>query len=158
MKTPFNSSVANLIFASRELFFEIILKNLLSVVWLSSLNSPWRRLFSVHIKFFLFQYFLHFLNFSVIHSLRKHDSVSPWSSQLGRMFSQAKWFKSVRVFFFFSFLCLFVFYIDLYLCLHQTTSFSDFVQIVMVSPGTHLVKNQSPSPELFSPSSKNNES
>ena len=32
LKMPFNSSVANLIFASRELFFEIILKNLLSVL------------------------------------------------------------------------------------------------------------------------------
>ena len=32
----------------------------------SCLNSLLKRLFSVHIKFFLFQYFLQFLNFSVI--------------------------------------------------------------------------------------------
>ena len=36
-------------------------------------------------------------------------------------------YKSVHVFFFFPFLCFFLFYIVLCLRLHQTTSFSDFV-------------------------------
>ena len=54
--------VANLIFALRvELFLGRILKNLLSVSLFTSLNSPWRRLFSFHINFFLVQYYSFFL-------------------------------------------------------------------------------------------------
>ena len=58
--------MVNLIFPLRELFSGTILKNLLRVLIFANLNSHWKKLFSVHVKFFLFQYFLQFHNFSMI--------------------------------------------------------------------------------------------
>ena len=95
-------------------FFEIILKNLLSVLRLT-------------VKF--------------KQSLKK------------AIFSS---YKSVHVFFSFSFLCFFLFYIVLCLRLHQTTSFSDFVtNSYGESRNSPCKRSES---ELLSPSSKNNES
>ena len=67
-------------------------------------------------------------------------------------------YKSVHVIFFFLFF-VFFFFTLFYACASIKQPHSVILlQIVMVSPGTHLAKDQSPSPELLSPSSKNNES
>ena len=89
LKMPFNSSVANLIFASRELFFEIILKNLLSVlrVTVKFKQSMKKAIFSSY-KVLPFPIFSTIPEFSVIQVC-------------------ARYF----ILFFSLFVCLFVFYI-----------------------------------------------